>query len=160
MGRDRKISRRDKTRQGQSLEIFSRQDKTRHSFKTNKFKTTQDSKRYVETRQDLQVLCDLVSRQDETFAIFKISRRDRTRQDETAFPVSSCREMTQKMAFQVKQWGTNRNDWANFGLFLHFLMVLGLKTLLFDISYLSDGSGQNFTKTRQDETIGQIIWSE
>ena len=71
---------RDKTRQGQSLEIFSRQDKTRHSFKTNKFKTTQDSKRYVETRQDLQVLCDLVSRQDETSATFKISRRDRTRQ--------------------------------------------------------------------------------
>ena len=80
MGWDRKISRRDKTRQGQSLESFSRQDKTRHSFKTNKFKTTQDSKRYVETTQDLQVLCDLVSRQDETFEIFKMSRRDRTRQ--------------------------------------------------------------------------------
>ena len=79
MGRDKKISRRDKTRQGQSLEIFSRQDKTRHSFKTNKFKTTQDSKRYVETRQDLQVLCDLVSRQDETFAIFKF--RDKTGRD-------------------------------------------------------------------------------
>ena len=59
------------------------------------------------------------------------------------------------MAFKVKQWGTNSNNWANFGLFLHFLMVLGLKTLLFDISYLSDGSGQNFTETRQDETISR-----
>ena len=80
MGRDRKISRRDKTGLGQCLEFFSRQDKTRHQDKPNTFKTNQDSKKHVETRQDLQVLCDLVSRQDETSATFKISRRDRTRQ--------------------------------------------------------------------------------
>ena len=80
MGRDRKISRRDKTRQGQSLEIFSRQDKTRHRDKTTRFKTNQDSKRHVETRQDFQFLCDLDSGQDETFAIFKISRQDGTTQ--------------------------------------------------------------------------------
>ena len=66
MGRDKKISRRDKTRQGQSLDT--------------RFKTNQDSKSLFETRQDFQVLRNLNSRQDETLAIFKKSRQDGTRQ--------------------------------------------------------------------------------
>ena len=66
MGRDKKISRRDKTRQGQSLDT--------------RFKTNQDSKSLFETRQDFQVLRNLNSRQDETLAIFKKLRQDGTRQ--------------------------------------------------------------------------------
>ena len=98
MGRDRKISRRDKTRLGQSLELISRQDKTRHGDKTNEFKTKQDSKRHVETRQDFQVLRNLDSRQVKTFAIFKSSRRDGTRQ---LFPSRLGREIETRLNFKI-----------------------------------------------------------
>ena len=55
MGRDRKFSRRDKTRQGQILELYLRQDKTLRQDINNTFKTKQERKMHIETRQDFTV---------------------------------------------------------------------------------------------------------
>ena len=52
MGRDRKFSRRDKTRQTQKFENFSRRDKTRHRDKKMNSRQSKTAKMHVETRQD------------------------------------------------------------------------------------------------------------
>ena len=93
MGRDRKISRQDKTRQGQSLET--------------RFKTKQDRSMWVETRQDFQVLWNLDSGQDETYWDFKISRRDGTRQH---FPSRLGREFETRN-FPTHHWQSWQHWW-------------------------------------------------
>ena len=98
MGRDRKFSRRDKTRQTQNLENVSRRDKSRHWDKNMDSRQSKTAKMHVETSQDFQVLWNLISRQVETFKFLKTSRQDGTRQH-----FLSClgREIGTRLNFQV-----------------------------------------------------------
>ena len=57
-------------------------------------------------------------------------------------------------AIKVKYCGTNSNNLANFGQFLHFLIVLGLKTLLFDLYFICL-MGRDRILSRQDKTRNQ-----
>ena len=84
MGRDRKFSRRDKTRQTKNLENFSRRDKTlRQKYE---FKTKQDSK---DAYRDKSRLLSTLKFDFKTSRDIQIFENLETRRDKTAFLVLS-----------------------------------------------------------------------